>query len=60
VLKRIKSILSGKRRVDYAGVRRNDDCPCGSGRKFKQCCIDKVEKKARAQRDAALFGSRKG
>ena len=19
-------------------VRRNDRCPCGSGRKFKQCC----------------------
>ncbi len=21
----------------YAGVRRNDPCPCGSGKKFKQC-----------------------
>ena len=21
------------------GVRRNDPCPCGSGRKFKQCCM---------------------
>jgi preprotein translocase subunit SecA len=22
-------------------VGRNDPCPCGSGRKFKQCCINK-------------------
>jgi hypothetical protein len=21
----------------FAGVQRNDLCPCGSGRKFKQC-----------------------
>ena len=23
-------------------VGRNDPCPCGSGRKFKQCCMRKV------------------
>ncbi len=22
----------------YRGVRRNDPCPCGSGKKFKRCC----------------------
>lgn len=22
----------------YAGVGRNDSCPCGSGKKFKKCC----------------------
>ena len=22
-------------------VGRNDPCPCGSGRKFKRCCLDK-------------------
>src|SRR5205814_8072107 len=21
--------------------RRNDPCPCGSGRKFKHCCLDR-------------------
>lgn len=21
-------------------VGRNDSCPCGSGRKFKRCCVD--------------------
>jgi hypothetical protein len=25
---------------DAATVGRNDPCPCGSGRKFKQCCIN--------------------
>ena len=22
-------------------VGRNDPCPCGSGKKFKKCCIDR-------------------
>jgi uncharacterized protein len=29
----VMSILDGA----FAGVERNDPCPCGSGRKFKQC-----------------------
>ena len=27
-------------RHSLAKVGRNDPCPCGSGRKFKKCCID--------------------
>src|SRR2546426_373230 len=27
---------------------RNDPCPCGSGRKYKQCCLEKDEAKERA------------
>ena len=23
----------------FRGVGRNDPCPCGSGRKFKKCCL---------------------
>src|SRR4051794_12520070 len=23
------------------GISRNDPCPCGSGKKFKNCCISK-------------------
>ena len=23
------------------GVGRNDPCPCGSGKKFKKCCLDR-------------------
>ncbi len=30
--------------VDYSKVGRNDPCPCGSGKKFKKCCLNKVEK----------------
>ena len=28
-------------------VGRNDPCPCGSGRKFKQCCAGKTERWSR-------------
>ena len=24
---------------------RNESCPCGSGKKFKRCCIDKINGK---------------
>jgi preprotein translocase subunit SecA len=24
----------------HLGLRRNDPCPCGSGKKFKKCCFD--------------------
>ena len=27
---------------DMGGIGRNDPCPCGSGEKFKKCCINKV------------------
>jgi len=29
---------------------RNDPCHCGSGRKYKQCCLDKDEAAVRAAR----------
>ncbi len=32
---------------------RNDPCPCGSGRKYKQCCLDKDEQAAREARARA-------
>lgn len=28
------------------GPGRNDLCPCGSGRKFKKCCLDKIRQAA--------------
>jgi uncharacterized protein len=34
-------------------VGRNDKCPCGSGRKYKQCCLGKDEEKARKARAKA-------
>jgi preprotein translocase subunit SecA len=27
------------------GPGRNDPCPCGSGKKYKQCCMKKDKKK---------------
>ncbi len=28
-------------------VGRNDPCPCGSGKKYKKCCLAKDEEEAR-------------
>src|SRR5258708_13443674 len=30
-------------RKPFRNVGRNDPCPCGSGKKFKKCCIGKAE-----------------
>jgi hypothetical protein len=32
---------------------RNEPCHCGSGRKYKHCCLEKDEKKASAARAKA-------
>lgn len=32
---------------------RNQPCPCGSGKKYKQCCLAKDEAKDRAAREKA-------
>lgn len=34
-------------------VGRNDPCPCGSGKKYKSCCLPKEQPKG------TLFGGRK-
>ncbi len=31
-------------------VGRNETCPCGSGKKFKRCCLEQVENQARIER----------
>ncbi|MFO0974097.1 MAG: SEC-C metal-binding domain-containing protein [Phycisphaerae bacterium] len=31
-------------KTDKAQIGRNDPCPCGSGKKFKQCCAKKGKK----------------
>ncbi|MBQ9245908.1 SEC-C domain-containing protein [bacterium] len=30
-----------KEGIDYSHVGRNDKCPCGSGKKYKNCCMNK-------------------
>jgi hypothetical protein len=34
-------------------VKRNDPCPCGSGKKYKHCCMSKVQAPRRARAIAA-------
>ena len=37
------------------GVNRNDPCPCGSGKKYKKCCLTKPPKGKRSFRAEAPF-----
>ncbi len=32
-------------RKEGSDIGRNDPCPCGSGKKYKQCCLLKADKK---------------
>lgn len=44
---RMRKIEKVKKLLDlgaYRGVGRNDPCPCGSGRKFKKCCMPYVRR----------------
>ncbi|NCP78894.1 MAG: zinc chelation protein SecC, partial [Desulfuromonadales bacterium] len=33
-----------------SNIGRNEPCPCGSGRKYKKCCLLKEESRASRQR----------
>jgi hypothetical protein len=37
----------------HARPGRNEPCHCGSGRKYKQCCLEKDDQQASAARAAA-------
>ena len=39
------------RRRAVPRVGRNDPCPCGSGKKYKRCCIDKDQERLRDSSD---------
>jgi uncharacterized protein YchJ len=32
-----------KELIKFKGANRNDICPCGSDKKYKKCCLNKVE-----------------
>ncbi len=32
---------NSEKKIDYSKVGRNDPCPCGSGKKYKKCCLNK-------------------
>lgn len=36
IRKPIETVVKGKK------IGRNDPCPCGSGKKYKKCCIDVI------------------
>ncbi len=36
-----KETTKTKEGIDYSNVGRNDKCPCGSGKKYKNCCMSK-------------------
>ena len=36
-----KEEIKPKDGIDYSNVGRNDKCPCGSGKKYKNCCMQK-------------------
>ena len=38
----IKTKIERRRNLKIQKVGRNDSCPCGSGKKFKKCCINKL------------------
>ncbi|MFH1124866.1 MAG: SEC-C metal-binding domain-containing protein [Pseudomonadota bacterium] len=39
-----------------AKIKRNDPCPCGSGKKYKKCCLPlHEESSAKQQQDAGAF-----
>jgi uncharacterized protein len=39
VHRRPLELLTGRASNPYRNVGRNDPCPCGSGKKFKKCCL---------------------
>jgi hypothetical protein len=45
----LKKVLGGGT-AEICEVPRNAPCPCGSGKKYKRCCQDGVEERARAHR----------
>jgi uncharacterized protein len=42
VVRRIMDLLPAEEAQPTPRVGRNDPCPCGSGKKYKQCCMRKA------------------
>jgi len=42
-----------------SNIGRNDPCPCGSGKKYKKCHIEKDEKKDQKERQKAALNAAK-
>ena len=40
----IMAMVAEQDKANMATARRNDPCPCGSGRKYKNCCLGKEKR----------------
>ena len=52
LLDKLKRLITGPPKLPKVG--RNDPCPCGSGKKFKNCHFEEVEAAGLAQQNAAI------
>jgi uncharacterized protein YchJ len=43
-----RALEAGAQEVRQVKIGRNDPCPCGSGKKFKRCCISIVNQGPRS------------
>ncbi len=43
-----REVVDVSEEIESAAVSRNAPCPCGSGRKYKRCCADRVTAQAAA------------
>lgn len=51
--RRPHELSKGSDGVQIFRIERNDPCPCGSGRKYKKCCLARVEEVGRILNQAA-------
>jgi hypothetical protein len=49
ILQRLAAILAPK---EVPQLGRNEPCHCGSGRKYKKCCLEKDAGRLRSEREA--------
>lgn len=48
--------LSAVKYFDSMKIGRNDPCPCGSGKKYKKCCLEKDENARRLENQTGFRG----
>ena len=49
ILERLATFFAPK---EIPQLGRNEPCPCGSGRKYKKCCLEKEAGRLRSEREA--------
>ena len=49
ILERLAALMAPK---EVPQLGRNEPCHCGSGRKYKKCCLEKDAGRLRAEREA--------